>query len=450
MASANGHGEVVEFLLKKGADINAQNSKGQTPLHMACISGKEGVVDALLVKHGGSVSVVDDLGMVPASYAAMFGHIGVVEKLYRSMTMYTQQEQFSSNAKSRAVYSPLHMACLGGDTVVVKFILDFGKTHEQYSLESDCNNSIKVSPLHCAALSGNTEIVKMLLALGSDSMGGAEKDVDGCTPLDHFNCTIAGGDQDSDQHKEMASLLSVSSSLKNATSNGKKQARGFPMQSKREERRSKIQSWIRMAASAIELENVLQEYDESDRKKIIPIVIKAKELQLQIDVHSAYSALRADLEFQEDMRDDETVAIVDQLRKDSSKYEYYMHQPKVGSVLAKLQRLHGNLKSLGQSTLMLDAVLVKRREQGAVKERDAIKRKALLEQLDACVEAIDRILVFDDGNDTNIVNVDKEGKAITHARNDDDDVRLKDVLIRNGIMLFIVIVFALAFKYYYG
>jgi hypothetical protein len=397
------------------------------------------------------VTVVDDLGMVPASYAAMFGHVEVVEKLYINMARYKQHEKFNCNAKSRAVYSPLHMACLGGDAMVVKFILDFGKTHEECFLLSDCNNSIKVSPMHCAALSGNIEIVKMLLALGGQSMS-AEKDIDGCTPLDHFNYqTVSEGDQNIDQHKEMASLLSSrSDSLKNTATDKKNPARGFAMHNQREERRSKIQGWIRMAASALELNSLLQEYDESICKKVIPMIMKAKELQLQIDVHSAYSALRADLEFQEDMRGERTVAIVDQLRKDSSQYEYYIHQPKVGSVLAKLQRLHGNLKSLGQSTLMLDAVLVKRREQGAIKERDAMKRKDLLEQLDACVDAIDRILVAEDDKLTDTVNVDNELDAILTNARSNDDVRLKDVLIRNGIMLVIVIVLAFTFKYYYG
>lgn len=35
IAAQNGHFELLKFLLESGADINAQNKKGQTPLHMS-------------------------------------------------------------------------------------------------------------------------------------------------------------------------------------------------------------------------------------------------------------------------------------------------------------------------------------------------------------------------------------------------------------------------------
>lgn len=35
MAASNGHNEVVEFLLAMGSDVNHQDSKGMTALHLA-------------------------------------------------------------------------------------------------------------------------------------------------------------------------------------------------------------------------------------------------------------------------------------------------------------------------------------------------------------------------------------------------------------------------------
>eukprot|EP00890_Picochlorum_soloecismus_P002527 jgi/Picsp_1/3275/NSC_06115-R1_ankyrin unc44 len=425
MASANGHVEVVEFLLKQGADLDAQNSKGQTSLHVASVSGKESVVDVLM-QHGASASAVDDLGMVPASYAAMFGYINVVDKL-----MQKQQQEVNNISRNGMVYSPLHMACLGGDAVVVRLILELEKTglNDEHSLVNDCNNNINVSPLHCAATSGSIEVAKVLLSLGSETS--AEKDADGCTPLDHYTAAVDNNNDDEDEMTSLLRMIMLKGTRSKRNTVGQQDnssnSKVTLMESQRKKRRCKIQGWIRVAAS--ELESLLQEYDDNVSQRIIPILLKAKELQLQIDVHSAYSALRADFEFQEDMSDSETVRIVDLLRKDASQYEYYIHQPKIGSVLAKLQRLHGNLKSLGQSTLMLDAVLVKRGEQGArVKETDAMKKKALLEQLDACVDTIDRILV---GNDTLDDAYEQQGTNSIH----ESALHFKDILIRNGIML---------------
>uniref|UniRef100_A0A672H784 Uncharacterized protein n=1 Tax=Salarias fasciatus TaxID=181472 RepID=A0A672H784_SALFA len=41
LASSSGHREVVEELLKAGADVNLQNNVGDTPLHIAARTGKK-------------------------------------------------------------------------------------------------------------------------------------------------------------------------------------------------------------------------------------------------------------------------------------------------------------------------------------------------------------------------------------------------------------------------
>ena len=54
MAAANGHKEIAELLIVKGADVNAKAVVGSTPLDFANDCDTEGETADLLRKHGGS------------------------------------------------------------------------------------------------------------------------------------------------------------------------------------------------------------------------------------------------------------------------------------------------------------------------------------------------------------------------------------------------------------
>ena len=40
IAAANGYGDVIKYLVKKGADLNVQDDRGCTPLHVAAKFGQ--------------------------------------------------------------------------------------------------------------------------------------------------------------------------------------------------------------------------------------------------------------------------------------------------------------------------------------------------------------------------------------------------------------------------
>jgi len=46
-----GHGEIVEYLIARGADVNAKNDAGSTPLYLAKGKGHKEIA-ALLTQHG--------------------------------------------------------------------------------------------------------------------------------------------------------------------------------------------------------------------------------------------------------------------------------------------------------------------------------------------------------------------------------------------------------------
>jgi len=67
-------GDIVqmEALLAKGAEVNARNAHGWTPLHVAAAGGDPAVL-ALLLKHGADVHAQSHIGTTPLDNATTRG-----------------------------------------------------------------------------------------------------------------------------------------------------------------------------------------------------------------------------------------------------------------------------------------------------------------------------------------------------------------------------------------
>jgi tetratricopeptide (TPR) repeat protein len=82
-AVVNGNVEVVELLLKAGADIEAKDDFGLTPISLAAWRGHTEVVK-LLLKARADIEVKDDFGLTPISLAASRGHVEVAKLLLKA------------------------------------------------------------------------------------------------------------------------------------------------------------------------------------------------------------------------------------------------------------------------------------------------------------------------------------------------------------------------------
>jgi cytohesin len=81
-AARSGHLEVVEMLLRAGADTEVQDGEGRTVLMVAACEGHGPVVEALIAA-GADLEMIDDEGRTALHRAAEEGHAEVVEVLLR-------------------------------------------------------------------------------------------------------------------------------------------------------------------------------------------------------------------------------------------------------------------------------------------------------------------------------------------------------------------------------
>jgi ankyrin repeat protein len=146
----------VERLLSVGAEVNARDRYGRTPLHWACYHGHVQVVKELR-EHGADIDAKDSDGNTPLPYACTMGHVSVViELLSLNDSNGTTSRGANIEAKDNAGHTPLHSASWNGHLPVVKALLSGGAD----ILACDIYGQL---PIHVAVSRRRSAVAKYLL-----------------------------------------------------------------------------------------------------------------------------------------------------------------------------------------------------------------------------------------------------------------------------------------------
>lgn len=166
--------DTLNFLIQKGADVNAVNGNGETPLFSAAKGDNTDAID-LLVKRGASLNARDHLGSSPLHAAVRWDALTAAEKLINL--------GFNIDSQNVGGKTPLAEAAVEGNTTMARLLISHGANPNAY----DQNGRTALSD---AIRGGQYEMTKLLLSAKANPQ---IQDMNGRTPF-HEAATI--GDKD--------------------------------------------------------------------------------------------------------------------------------------------------------------------------------------------------------------------------------------------------------------
>lgn len=102
VATLQGQGEIANYLLQRGANIDARNSGGLSALHAAAYAGHSDIVTLLLAKGADVKDATNSYGVTPLHVAAEENRVAVVEVLLKHGADPNALEKNGYTALSRA------------------------------------------------------------------------------------------------------------------------------------------------------------------------------------------------------------------------------------------------------------------------------------------------------------------------------------------------------------
>lgn len=175
LAAKNGQIEMVKFLIKRGANVNAQSAVNKlTPLHCAAVRKNNKEIIEILIKKGANVNALDESKNTPLHSASAEGHNSCQEVIKTLI-----KNGANVNAKNKDGWTPLHVAAsYFSSERIIETLIERG-------VNVNAVDEDKRTPLHVAASSFKEENIKALIKKGNAAS--FLQDKDDKTPLDYSN-----------------------------------------------------------------------------------------------------------------------------------------------------------------------------------------------------------------------------------------------------------------------
>lgn len=192
-AAEEGHEQIVDMLLERGADVNAASSYGTSPLHCAANGGNTDIV-RLLLQRGADPLKSTCHGWTALHHAAFMGHSQTVQILLKD-----DRVRSSASQQDNHGWSVLHLAVHSRDLATLEVLLDHsviaesrelfdesGLTAEDWLDLNSSSHSYKatsnlafsksrcckaVTGLRQAVILGHVPMINLLIRMGNDVNG---------------------------------------------------------------------------------------------------------------------------------------------------------------------------------------------------------------------------------------------------------------------------------------
>lgn len=158
IAVENGHYDIAEFLIQKGANLDSKASLGKTPVWSAAKSGNLKMIQ-LLIRHGAKLDEIGPNSTTPFFVAAATGNLDIVKELSKpkyNVNVNFQNSQFEN-------YTPLLIAITNGYIDVVNYLIE----HPKVDVNLATQNS-NVNPLFGCVRRGWKTLFEKCLKKGAD------------------------------------------------------------------------------------------------------------------------------------------------------------------------------------------------------------------------------------------------------------------------------------------